>query len=99
MKFLLAMVFILNVLDAILTSLVVGSAIATEANPLMRSLLNYGIVPFITVKLSVIISSIYVLWKYRKRKIAKYGAIACAFIYTILITYVICAILYPSYIV
>jgi len=90
MRILLFLVFILNVLDAAFTSIVVGNALAVEVNPLMGALLDIGIVPFILVKLSIILLSLRVLWKYRERKIARFGAWLCVLIYTMLISYVIC---------
>lgn len=94
MKILLLTVLFLNILDAIFTSLVVGNSLAVEVNPLMAALLDQGIAIFVSVKLLIIVLSISVLWKYRKRKIAQVGAWICVFIYTILISYVICASLF-----
>jgi hypothetical protein len=91
MRILLFLVFILNVLDAAFTSIVVGNALAVEVNPLMGALLDIGIFPFIFVKLMIIVISLCVLWKYRERKLARLGAGLCVLIYTILISYVICA--------
>jgi hypothetical protein len=91
MKFLLLLVLLLNIADAIFTSLVVGNATAVEANPLMGALLEYGIAPFVIVKLLITLLSLGVLWKYRKKRIARIGAAICVFIYIILMCYVICA--------
>lgn len=42
---------LLNIVDAILTVHVVGQGKAYEANPIMRSLLDLGPVPFLSVKI------------------------------------------------
>ena len=97
MRILLFLVFILNVLDAAFTSIVVGNALATEINPLMRALLEYGIAPFVVIKLLIITISLSVLWKYRKNRLAKIGAVLCVLVYAILIGYVVSVSLYPSY--
>ena len=94
MRILLFLVFILNVLDAAFTSLVVSSSLAEEANPLMQALLDQGIFPFVFVKLLITVLSILVLWKYRKTLLARVGAWICVIIYSILISYyVICGFL------
>ena len=94
MRILLFLVFILNVLDAAFTSLVVSSSLAEEANPLMQVLLDQGIFPFVFVKLLITVLSILVLWKYRKTLLARVGAWVCVIIYSILISYyVICGFL------
>ena len=91
MRILLFLVLLLNIADAILTSAFVGNAVAVEMNPLMGALLEYGIAPFVFVKLLVIVLSLSVLWKYRKKRIARIGAALCVFTYAILICYVIYA--------
>jgi len=94
MRILLFLVFILNVLDAAFTSLVVSSSLAEEANPLMQALLDQGIFPFVFVKLLITVLSILVLWNYRKTLLARVGAWICVIIYSILIGYyVICGFL------
>ena len=91
MRILLLLVLLLNILDAAFTSVVVGNALAVEVNPLMGALLDYGIAPFVFVKLLVIVLSLSVLWKYRKKRIARIGAALCVFTYAILICFVIYA--------
>ena len=54
MKVVLILVLLLNILDATLTSFVVSNALAVEMNPLMGAVLEYGIAPFIIVKLGII---------------------------------------------
>ena len=83
----LFLVFVLNVADAIFTSFVVSSALAVEANPLMGAVLQYGIAPFVIVKLNVIFVSILVLWRYRHKKITQIGTGICLLTYIFLILY------------
>tara|TARA_R100000773_G_C4119291_1_gene55559 strand:- start:128 stop:415 length:288 start_codon:yes stop_codon:yes gene_type:complete len=87
MRAALFLVLILNILDAVFTSFVVSSAIAVEANPLMGAILELGIAPFIIVKLGIVVVSLRVLWKYRRRTITKIGTAICLIIYMLLICY------------
>ena len=87
MRTLLLLVFLFNVLDASLTSYVITAGLATEANPLMGAILEHGIVPFVVCKLSLVIMSIVVLWKFRFKKIARYGTLLCFAVYSWLLLY------------
>ena len=87
MKAALILVLILNVLDATLTSFVITNAMAVEMNPLMGALLDYGIAPFVIVKLGIIILSIAILWKYRYNKLARVGTNVCLLVYLLLVCY------------
>jgi hypothetical protein len=87
MKFALFLVLILNIFDAVLTSFVVSNAIAVEMNPLMGAVLELGIVPFIIIKLGIIVLSLMVLWKCRHVKLARIGTNICLFVYLMLACY------------
>jgi hypothetical protein len=89
MRAALLLVLILNILDAGLTSFVVSNAMAVEANPIMGAILEYGIVPFVVVKLSVILLSLKVLWIFKDRKITQIGTGICIACYSCLILYFI----------
>ena len=89
MRAALLLVLILNILDAALTSFVISNAMAVEANPIMGAILEYGIVPFVVVKLSVILLSLKVLWIFKDRKIAQIGTGICIVCYSCLILYFI----------
>jgi hypothetical protein len=87
MRVALLIVFALNILDAFFTSFVVSNALAVEVNPLMGALLDYGIVPFVVIKLGIIIASMRILWKYRSKRITQIGTGLCVLIYMSLILY------------
>lgn len=58
----------LNILDTVLTVLVVSLKWATEANPLMEVLLQKGPLVFGTVKMSMAVAGVVLLWKARKSR-------------------------------
>ena len=87
MKLALFLVLLLNIFDAVLTSFVVSNALAIEMNPLMGAVLELGIAPFVVIKISIILLSIAVLWKYRRVKLAKLGTSICLFVYLLLACY------------
>lgn len=89
MRAALLLVLILNILDAAFTSFVVSNALAVEANPIMGAILEYGIVPFVVVKIGVILLSLKVLWKYKDRKLTQIGTAICVACYSTLILYFI----------
>jgi len=82
----IASVFILNVIDGILTIIWVLTNKSTEANPMMDILIQVNPVLFITVKMALVLLGSYLLWRYRKQA-AAVVAIFLAFIvyYAILI--------------
>ena len=87
MRWALFSVLILNILDAAVTSFVISNALAVEVNPLMGAVLEYGIAPFVLVKLGIILLSIVVLWRFRDKKITQIGTGVCLFVYMFLMLY------------
>ena len=85
----LAVVFILNVVDGILTLVWYFTGRAKEANPLLAQVISLHPVLFICVKISLVGLGSYLLWKYRKKALAVIG-IFMAFLayYTILLIHV-----------
>jgi hypothetical protein len=80
------MVFILNVMDGILTLVWLFTEQATEANPLMDNLIKIHPVLFISVKMALVFLGTALLWRLRQKATAVI-AIFVAFIcyYAILI--------------
>lgn len=73
------LLFVLNLLDALLTIIWVRSGVATEGNQLMASLLDIGNGPFLGVKIGIGLVATVVLVKSRNHAIARYGlAVALA---------------------
>ncbi len=73
------LLFVLNLLDALLTIVWVRSGVATEGNQLMATLLDIGNGPFLAVKIAIGVVATVVLIKSRHHALAKYGlAVALA---------------------
>lgn len=80
-----ALLFTLNLLDAILTIYWVRNGFATEGNQLMAVLLDIGDLPFLLVKVSVGTAAALVLWKWGNLRLAKIGlALALALYFAIM---------------
>lgn len=67
------LLFVLNLLDAVLTIHWVRNGFATEGNQLMATLLDIGVFPFLAVKIAVGAVAAVVLWRWGNLKIARYG--------------------------
>lgn len=73
------LLFVLNLLDALLTIVWVRNGVATEGNQLMATLLDIGNGPFLAVKIGIGLVATVVLLRSRNHVLAKYGlAIALA---------------------
>jgi Domain of unknown function (DUF5658) len=68
-----ATLFALNLLDAVLTIIWVRSGVATEGNQIMARVLETGALPFLLIKLAVGTVMAFVILRYGKSRIAKYG--------------------------
>ena len=60
----------LNVADALFTLLWIRSALATEANPLLRDLAHGDPILFVAVKLTLVGLASWLLWRNRQRPLA-----------------------------
>jgi len=67
------LLFVLNLLDAVLTLIWVRSGVATEGNQLMASLLDIGNGPFLGVKIAIGTLAAVVLFKWGNRPLARSG--------------------------
>lgn len=67
------LLFLLNVIDALLTIIWVRNGFATESNHLMATLLDLGNTPFLLVKVAMGGVTAFVLWRWKEFKLAKYG--------------------------
>lgn len=75
MERLLATTLVFNVVDLMLTLLVVLGGLAVEANPLMAVLISSSPVAFALVKLGVVSFGVWVLWRARTRRLAAVGSV------------------------
>jgi hypothetical protein len=67
---LLISIILLNYVDAFLTLSWVSTGFAVETNPIMNGWLDLGAIPFLCVKLLFVIVASYLLWMFRKNKLA-----------------------------
>ena len=75
------LLFLLNLLDGLLTIVWVRAGVATEANNLMAGLLDHGNWPFLLVKIGMGTFAAVVLYRGGQRPLAKYGIAVCIAIY------------------
>lgn len=75
------LLFALNLLDALLTLIWVRNGVVTEGNQLMATLLDIGDLPFLGVKLAVGSVTAFVLWRWRSKKLARYGLLVALSVY------------------
>ncbi len=76
-----------NALDAAFTLCAIDFGDATEANPLMAVLLNRGTVEFVVVKHLIVSLGLIVLWRLRRRPLARHGARLALAVYPLLVCY------------
>ena len=69
-----AILFALNIIDAIVTIIWIRSGVATEGNYLMASVLDFGEVPFFAVKLGIGIVTCGVLLYGSEYRLARVGS-------------------------
>lgn len=70
LKGIVASIVVLNLLDACLTLVWLTSGAATEANPLMETLLHLGPLPFVLGKIALVSGGAYLLWTARRHALA-----------------------------
>ncbi len=87
LRIVLALVFVMSVLDGVLTVYWVASAQATEANPLWSSLLATSPVIFMVAKTGLVGGGCYILYRHRLRAISIVASFGLFFIYYSLIVY------------
>ena len=75
------LLFLLNLLDAILTIIWVRSGVATEGNQLMARLLDMGDLTFLGAKIAIGTFAAIVLLRWGNRKLAKYGVAVALAVY------------------
>ncbi len=77
-----AWIYVLSVIDGMLTIYWVLSDLAVEANPLMDHLLTKDPVLFMFVKIVLVALGVTLLWRQRNRPLALAGIFICFFIYS-----------------
>jgi hypothetical protein len=82
-----ASILVFNLIDGILTLAVVDLGLATEANPLMDATLQWGGVPFMLVKTSLVSLGVYLLYRRRERPLAAGALFGLSAVYAALVAY------------
>jgi len=75
------LLFVLNLLDALLTIFWVRNGIATEGNQLMARLLDIGDFTFLAAKIAIGATAALVLLIWGNRKVARYGVTVALALY------------------
>ena len=84
---LLSATLVFNLLDTVLTLLVVRLGLASEANPVMAGALDASPVVFALAKIGVVSLGVLVLWKFRQRRIAVAGGVGVFCVYAMVMLY------------
>jgi hypothetical protein len=79
--------FLLNIIDAITTIALINLGLAIEINPIMNYFLNLGYIPFLVVKMSAILLSCYIFWKFKGERLTVIGITMSLLVYFSLVTY------------
>jgi hypothetical protein len=83
LKAILAATLVFNLLDLVLTMIVVLAGVATEANPVMAYFLDAGTVPFALVKLTLVSVGVLMMWRERHRPLAVWGSVFVFCVYSL----------------
>lgn len=86
-EMLLAATLLFNLLDLVLTLIVVEAGLAVEANPAMAALLQVGGLPFALCKLGLVSAGVWILWRHRRRQLAFAGATGICTAYAMVALY------------
>lgn len=75
------LLFVLNLVDAVLTIYWVRNGFATEGNSLMAGLLDIGDAPFLAVKLAIGALTAIMFYRWKELRVAQYGLTLALAIY------------------
>ena len=73
-KTILSSVLCMNVVDAVASLIYIKHLkVIEEANPIAEFLMSLGDIPFVISKTLIVSMGVYILWKNRKKKLARLG--------------------------
>jgi hypothetical protein len=78
----LGLVLVINILDAVFTSVWVASGVATEGNPVMAAAMQYGFGPFVLGKVALVGLGVFLLHRHRNEAFARRAFIPAALLYS-----------------
>ena len=87
LRSIIGVVFILNVIDGVLTLVWIFTEKAEEANPLMAGLIDLHPVLFITGKMLLVLLGSLLLWKLRERPVAVISIFMVFMVYYFILLY------------
>lgn len=77
---LLILTILFNIIDLVVSVMIIYYGSVEEGNPVMATYLDLGLIPFVLAKLILAGGGCVILWRYRKRFVARLG-IYIVFIY------------------
>lgn len=80
-KFFIISIFVLNILDALLTLMWIDAMLAVELNPLMNALIQQSPWAFLVVKISLVTVALALIFKNRHKLISRALVIPAFFVY------------------
>jgi len=80
-------ILVLNVCDAVFTMIWIETGVATEANPLLRELVNEYPLLFVLVKTTLVSLGCLLLWRFRNRATSIIGIFIAFLVYYLLLLY------------
>ena len=83
----LRLIFLFNIMDALLTLCWTQFGIADEANPFMAYMLSLGPIYFITIKIALVGAALWILWHLRDLFFARLMSILALFVMTAVLLY------------
>jgi len=83
LKLVIYFIFVLNVLDGVLTIISVSTGKALEFNPLMAYLINYHPVLFMICKQLLVYLGSVILWRFRENMLAVFSIFGICLMYYI----------------
>ena len=93
LRLFIVFIAIFNVLDAIFTSILMHHDLMVEMNPITKYFIDYNVIVFVILKISLVSAACFYLWKRRGLLLAKIGIILCFIIYLCLILHFLISIL------
>jgi len=74
-------ILLMNLADVFLTVRYIYLGKLVEGNPIMGHFLEYGVLPFVFAKSTLVFGGCFFLWRYRKKWLVRYGIYLCLVTY------------------
>ena len=87
LQIILGLTVVMNLMDAILTLVVVKAGLTVEANPLMADLLARSPLQFMVGKLALVSLGILLLWRWRHHVLSMVGSVCIFAVYSSIIVH------------